>query len=150
MYLFFMPLIWVQLQYLFMYRLTPTLHTHTTLTPRVYKQTYNLYSDHQIASFARSPGPTMDPQVTGRVAFPLWLHVRGNKIYLGMNPVRDVSVIAGNRTRAGCKPTGYASQGKDSMLMILARLFGLLPQPAMLQVWHTKTAPHFWRVLACK
>jgi hypothetical protein len=31
----------VQLQYLFMYKLRPTIHTHTTRTSRVHKQIYN-------------------------------------------------------------------------------------------------------------
>ena len=38
---FFTPLIQVQLQHLLIYRLTPTPHTHTILTPHIHKQTYN-------------------------------------------------------------------------------------------------------------
>ena len=34
-YYFFKPLIW------YIHALTPTLHTHTSLTPHMYKQTYN-------------------------------------------------------------------------------------------------------------
>ena len=89
-----------------MYRHTPTPHTHTTLTPRVYKQTYNYTQitrsrplwDHQVQPWHRRRRARRIPSVTPRV--------RDNEIYWGQTPVKDRKFAAkGVRTPAGKVPT---------------------------------------------
>jgi len=108
-----------------MYRLTPTLHTHTTLTPRVHRQTYN-HTQITRSRLCEITGTIHGSVDNGRVVFPLWHHASESTKFIGGEAlVRDASAITTNRTRAGSPHTSGAnhpSHARFSTVRFLRKL----------------------------